>query len=145
MHTYIVYQQMRGDDTKTYHQPDARETEQIWTKIWQRREHNKKAKWISNMKKELEGPEDCPKAEIHIDLQKKKKHKKKRNNIKFRKRQAMMEYIDSGSRNWPPLKTNTRNEQMPTRSTLTRMDNQRKNHIDTEGPSRKSSQATTDP
>ena len=57
-----------GDDTKAYKQPDAREIEQFWTKIWQPREHNKKAEWISNIKKELEGLEEDPKAEIHIDL-----------------------------------------------------------------------------
>ena len=31
-------------------------------------ENNKKAEWISNMAKELEGPEEGPKAEIHIDI-----------------------------------------------------------------------------
>ena len=36
------YQQVGGDDTKTYQQPDARETEQFWTKIWQPRECNEK-------------------------------------------------------------------------------------------------------
>ena len=36
---------------KTCRQPDAREAEQCWSKIWQPREHNKKKK-----------------AEIHIDL-----------------------------------------------------------------------------
>ena len=51
------YQQVGGDDTKTCQQPDARETEQFWTKIWQPREYNKKAEWISNMSKEL-GLED---------------------------------------------------------------------------------------
>ena len=39
------YQQVGGNDTKTYQQPDARETEQFWSKIWQPREHNKKAEW----------------------------------------------------------------------------------------------------
>ena len=34
---------MGGDDTKTYQQPDATETEQFWTKIWQPREHDKKS------------------------------------------------------------------------------------------------------
>ena len=29
------YQQLGGDDTKIYQQPDARETERFWTKIWQ--------------------------------------------------------------------------------------------------------------
>ena len=29
------YQQLRGSDTKTYQQPDAKETERFWRKIWQ--------------------------------------------------------------------------------------------------------------
>ena len=57
-----------GDETKTYQQPDARETEQFCTKIWQPREDKKKAEWINNMTKELEGLEEGPKAETHIDL-----------------------------------------------------------------------------
>ncbi len=43
------YQQVGGDDTNTYQQPDARETEQFWSKIWQPRKHNKKAemnRWL---------------------------------------------------------------------------------------------------
>ena len=28
------YQQLGGDDNKTYQQPDAKETERFWTKIW---------------------------------------------------------------------------------------------------------------
>ena len=62
------YQQIGEDDTKTYKQPDARETEQFGTKIWQPREHDKKTESISNMTKELEGLEEGRKAEIHIDL-----------------------------------------------------------------------------
>ena len=29
------YQQLGGDDNKTYQQPNAKETERFWTKIWQ--------------------------------------------------------------------------------------------------------------
>ena len=35
------YQQVEGDDMKTYQQPDARETEQFWSKIRQPGEHKK--------------------------------------------------------------------------------------------------------
>ena len=56
------YQQVGGDDTKTYPQSDARETERFWTKIWQPREHNKKSAWINKMTKELEELEEGPKA-----------------------------------------------------------------------------------
>ena len=58
------YLQLGGDDTKTYQQSDAREAEQFWTKIWQPKKHNKKAKWINNMTKEL-GFEEGQKSEIH--------------------------------------------------------------------------------
>ena len=37
------YQQLGGHDTKTYQQPDAKETEQFLTKIWQLKKHNEKA------------------------------------------------------------------------------------------------------
>ena len=54
--------------SKTYQQPDAREPEQFWSKTCQPREQNKKAEWINKMAKELEGFEEGPKVEIHIDL-----------------------------------------------------------------------------
>ena len=53
---------------KTYQQPDARETEKFWSKIWQPREHNKNAERIRNMAKGLEGLVEGLRAEIHIDL-----------------------------------------------------------------------------
>ena len=66
------YQQLVGvHDIKTYQQPDARETERFWTKIWQPKKHNEKAEWINDKTSELEGLEEGPKAEIHIKLLKK--------------------------------------------------------------------------
>ena len=62
------YQQLGGSDTKTYQQPDARETERFWTKIWQPKKHNENAEWINDLTRELEGLEEGPKMEIHIDL-----------------------------------------------------------------------------
>ena len=45
-----------------------------------------------------------------------------------------MEYMDFGSRNSFPFTTNcTRKEQVPTRSTRTKMDDQRKDYIDPSG------------
>ena len=41
------YQQLGAHDTKAYQQPDAIETEQFWTKIWQIKKHNEKAEWIT--------------------------------------------------------------------------------------------------
>ena len=85
---------------KTYQKSDTRETEQFSTKIWLSREHNKKAEWIRNITKEFEGLEEGPKAELHIDLLKTTLKK-----YQIGKRQAMMEYMDSGSRNSPPFTT----------------------------------------
>ena len=65
------YQQIGGHNIKTYLQPDARETERFWTKIWQPKKHNEKAEWINDMTRELEGLEEGPKAKIHIELLKK--------------------------------------------------------------------------
>ena len=59
---------MGGSDTKTYQQLDAKETERFWTKIWQPKNHNDNAEWINNITRELEGLEEGPKTEIHIDL-----------------------------------------------------------------------------
>ena len=65
------YLQLGGHDTKTYLQPDARENERFWTKIWQPKKHNKKAERINDMKRELEGLEEGPKVKIHIESLKK--------------------------------------------------------------------------
>ena len=64
------YQQLGGDDNKTYQQPDAKETKRFWTKIWPPKQHNEKAEWINYIARELEQLEEGPKAEIHIDLPK---------------------------------------------------------------------------
>ena len=62
------YQQLGGSDTKTYQQPDAKETERFWTKRWQPKKHNENAEWINNITRELERFEEGHKTEIHIDL-----------------------------------------------------------------------------
>ena len=62
------YQQLGGSDTKTYQQPDAKETEQFWTKIWESKKHNENAEWINNITRELEGLEEGPEMDIHVDL-----------------------------------------------------------------------------
>ena len=43
----------------------------ILDKIWQPKKHNEKAEWINNMTREIEGLEEGPKGEIHIELLKK--------------------------------------------------------------------------
>ena len=62
------YQQLGGWDMKTYQQPDIKETERFWTKIWQPMKHKKNAEWINNITRELEGVEEGSKMEIHVDL-----------------------------------------------------------------------------
>ena len=62
------YQQLGGSDTKTYQQQDAKETERFWTKIWEPKKHNENAEWINNITRELDGLEEDPKMEIHVDL-----------------------------------------------------------------------------
>ena len=62
------YQQLGGDDKQTHQQPNAKETERFWTKIWQPKQHNEKAEWINHITRELEQLEEGPKAEIHTDL-----------------------------------------------------------------------------
>ena len=52
------------------------------------------------MTRELEGLEEGPKAEIHIDLL-----KTTLKTYQNGKHQSMMEYMDSGSRNSPPFTT----------------------------------------
>ena len=92
------YQQLGGGDMKTYQQPDAKKTERFWTKIWQPKKHDERAEWINNITRELEGLEENPKVEMHIDLLKTTLKK-----YQTGKRQAMMEYMGSGSRNSPPF------------------------------------------
>ena len=57
-----------GDDMNNFQQPDARKTEQFWSKKSQRKEHYKKAEWIIKMAKQFEGLEVGTKAEINIDI-----------------------------------------------------------------------------
>ena len=40
--------------SKTYQQLDDKEIKQYWSKIWERREHNRNTEWIGNMGKEFE-------------------------------------------------------------------------------------------
>ena len=70
---------------------------QFWSKIWQPKEYNKKFEWISNMAKELEGLEEGPKVKLNIRTTLEK--------YQIGKHQAMMTYMDSGSRNSSPSMT----------------------------------------
>ena len=62
------YRQLEGFDNKTYQQPDAKETQRVWTKIWEPKKHNEKAEWINHITREVEELEEGPKVEIHTDL-----------------------------------------------------------------------------
>ena len=65
------------------------------------KKHNEKAELINNMTRERGRLEEGQKAEIHINLLKTTHTKKNQ----IGKRQAMMEYMVSGSRNSPPFTT----------------------------------------
>ena len=84
------------------------------------RGNNKKAEWISNRAKELEGLEEGPKAEIGIDL--------------LRMTLKKISIWKTPRISSPFKQTTTQNEQMSTRNTRTRMDDQRKDHTDTKRP-----------
>ena len=58
------YQQLGGKWAKTYQQPDAIEARRFWSKIWERKDVNKKAEWI-NMETELRMLEEGPLVNIH--------------------------------------------------------------------------------
>ena len=79
------------------------------------------------MTRKLEGLEEGSKAEKHIVLLKTTLEK-----YQTGKRHARMEYIQEIHLH--SRQTSTRNEQIPTKSTRTRMDDQRKYHIDPKGP-----------
>ena len=81
------------------------------------------------MTKELEGLQEGPKAEIHIDLLKTTlKNIKLENARPWWNTRILLQETHLYSR-----QTSTRNEQMPRRSTHTRKDDQRKDLIDPEG------------
>ena len=44
----------------------------IWNQVWEHKEHNRNAEWINNMKKELQGLEEGPKADMYLYLLKAK-------------------------------------------------------------------------
>ena len=49
------YQQVGRKGAKTDPLPNARETKQFRSKIWERRDHNRKTEWINKIEKELQG------------------------------------------------------------------------------------------
>ena len=64
----IFHQQLGGSYTKTYQQPDIKEAERFWAKIWQPKKNNENAELINNITRELDGLEEGPEMEIHVDL-----------------------------------------------------------------------------
>ena len=75
-----------GECSRINHQPDAKEKKN-WSKIWEQKEYNRKAEWINNMKKELQGLEEG----VHLVLLRVTLKK-----YRIGKFQAMMAYMDSG-------------------------------------------------
>ena len=59
--------QVRGEYIKTHQELDAKEAKQFRSKIWEWREHNRKAKWIYNMEKELQSLNEGSKIKIHLN------------------------------------------------------------------------------
>ena len=94
-----------------------------------KKKHNEKAKLINYMARESEGREEGPKAEIHMDLLKMTlKNIEQENARPWWNTWILVQEILRHSR-----QTSTRNEQMPTRSTITGMNDQRKDHIEAKG------------
>ena len=58
---------MGGSDTKTYQQPDAKETERFGLK-YENQRNKENAEWINNITRELDRLEEGLKMEIHVDL-----------------------------------------------------------------------------
>ena len=57
---------MKGNSTNN--REGAKETERFGAKIWEPKKHNENAEWINNITRELDGLEEGPKMEIHVDL-----------------------------------------------------------------------------
>ena len=117
------YQQLGGSDTKTYQQPDIKETERFWIKIWEPKKHNENSEWINNITRELDGLEEGSEMEIHVDLL--------RTTLK---KNIQLESVRTWWNTWLLVQeihlhsrqTSTRNEQMLTRRASTWMDDRRK-------------------
>ena len=120
-----------GSDTKTHQQPDAKETERFWAKIWEPKKHNENAEWINKITRELDGREEGAKMEIPVDLLKTilKRIIKLESARPWWNTWLLVQEIHFHSR-----KTSTRNEQMLTRHAHTGMDDQRKDYINPNGP-----------
>ena len=56
-----------GNVRRQTQQLDDKKTKQFWSKLWKRKEHKRKAKYISNIRKELEGPEEAPMVRINLN------------------------------------------------------------------------------
>ena len=52
---------------ETYQKSNEKITRQFRSKIWERREHSRKAEWINNMEIELQVVEEGPLAKTHDD------------------------------------------------------------------------------
>ena len=91
-----------GECTKTYQQPDVKEAKEFWSKIWEGREHNRKAGWINNMEKEGPKIKKKKKKEKKIRLD---SHRTILKKYQIKKCQAIIAYMDSGFKNSLPSTT----------------------------------------
>ena len=53
--------------TETISTTGCERGKKILIKIWERKDHNKKAEWISNTETELRMLEECPQVNLHLD------------------------------------------------------------------------------
>ena len=124
------YQQLGGSDTKTYQQPDAKETERFWAKIWQPKKQRKC--WMDKVhykkaRRTWKRPQNGNTRRLTQNNTKK--------NIKLESARPwwntwlLVQEIHLHSR-----KTSTRNEQMLTRRVSTWMDDHQQDYINPKGP-----------
>ena len=125
------YQQLGGDDIKTYQQPNAKETERNWTKIWQPKKHDERAEWGKQYYKITRRTWRRPRSgNTHRFTQQDTKKNTKLEKARSRWNTWFLDQ-EIHLHSWQTL---TRNWQMLTRSTDTKLDDQRKDHFDPKGP-----------
>ena len=83
---------------KTYQHPDKKRRKQFWRKIWARRERNRKAESVNNMKKQIQELKEYSQTKIRLDS-----HREKLKKQQIGKRPAMIAYMDSGFKKFTPI------------------------------------------
>ena len=121
------YQQLGGSDTKTYQEPDAKETERFWAKIWEPKKQRKCWMDKQHYKRARQAWRRPQNRNTRRLIQNNTKE-----NIKLESTRPwwlLVQEIHLHSR-----QSSTRDEQMLTRRARTWMDDQRKDYINPKGP-----------